>query len=505
MRRFLLQALQALAVATAWASSQQSNGSHSDMVHDVQELGKRLSPEAMVIPPWSKHFDEATARWSTLAEPQPNVVVLPATAEDAAKTVKFAHTRKVPFLTYNGVHGAITTLGNMDYGIELSVRNLTGVQVAPDGKTARIAGGTMSKTVTDALWAAGKQTVTGTCECVSYIGPALGGGHGWLQGRHGLIADQIEAMDVVLADGSMQTLDRDSALMWAMKGAGHNFAVVTSITARIYDIVHPNWASETIIFSGNKAEAVYRTANQVLIRNGSQPLDIQNWSYWLNQRSIDPDNPVIVFYILQEGVSEVDSSYTQPFHDLGPLSVFPKSGTYRDLAAWTGVSESSAPCQKNGNAHPRFPIYLQSYNPSAQQQAYDLYAAEAGPASPFSASLFMFEGYPTEGVKAVDPASTAFAFREDNLLTAPLINYDPDASKTIIDKAARLGNDLREILKKGSGRDELHTYVNYAYGDETTRQWYGYEDWRQERLHQLKDQFDPTRKFRFFAPVEKTE
>lgn len=90
MRRFLLQAL---AVAAAWASSpspsppQHSNVARPDMVHDVQKLGQRLSPEAMVIPPWSQHFDEATARWSTLAEPQPNIVVLPATAHDAAETV----------------------------------------------------------------------------------------------------------------------------------------------------------------------------------------------------------------------------------------------------------------------------------------------------------------------------------------------------------------------------------------------------------------------------------
>ena len=64
----------------------------------------------------------------------------------------------MPFLAYNGVHGAITTLGRMDYGIEIDLSQLSSVQIAPDGKTVKIGGGTMSKAVTDTLWPAGKET-----------------------------------------------------------------------------------------------------------------------------------------------------------------------------------------------------------------------------------------------------------------------------------------------------------------------------------------------------------
>lgn len=64
----------------------------------------------------------------------------------------------MPFLAYNGVHGAITTLGKMDSGIEIYLSQLSGVEVAADGKTAKIGGGTGSKLVTDTLWKAGKQT-----------------------------------------------------------------------------------------------------------------------------------------------------------------------------------------------------------------------------------------------------------------------------------------------------------------------------------------------------------
>lgn len=132
--------------------------------------------------------------------------------------------------------------------------------------------------------------MTGTCECVSYMGPALGGGHGWLQGQHGLISDQWLSLRVVLADGSIETIDKTSDLWWAMNGAGHNFAIVISATVKIYDIVHRDWAVETLIFSGEKVEEVYTAANKHLLQGGKQPDDLSNWSYWLNNPDADPEN-----------------------------------------------------------------------------------------------------------------------------------------------------------------------------------------------------------------------
>jgi FAD/FMN-containing dehydrogenase len=132
--------------------------------------------------------------------------------------------------------------------------------------------------------------VTGTCECVGYLGPGLGGGHGWLQGHYGLVSDQYVSMNVVLGNGSSITVDCSSELFWAMKGAGHNFGVVTSVTSKIYDIQHPNYALETLIFSGDQVEAVYQTANQQWLTGGkTQPVNLINWSYWYFDPAIDAE------------------------------------------------------------------------------------------------------------------------------------------------------------------------------------------------------------------------
>ncbi|WYZ37060.1 hypothetical protein EsH8_II_000566 [Colletotrichum jinshuiense] len=467
---------------------------------DTAELGNRLSANAKIYQPGSAEFDAASIRWSNLKAPTVNLVVVPATENDVAEAVKYANEKDLPFLAYNGVHGAITTLGRMTNGIEIYLSQLSGVEVAADGKSAKISGGTGSKLVTDTLWEAGKQTVTGTCECVSTLGPALGGGHGWLQGHHGLVADQFLSMNIVLADGTLQTINETSDLWWAVKGAGHNFGIVTSVDVKIYDIEHRDWAVETLIFSGDKVEEVYQAANEHLLKNGTQAVDVINWSYWLNNPDADAENPIILFWIIQEGVTVVDPVYTQPFRDIGPIVSTPESGTYLDLAAWTGIALDSIPCQKVGLNNPRFPIYVESYNIEAQRKAYDLFASSVKTDSPFYNSLFMFEGYSVQGVRAIESDSTAFAYRGDNLLFAPLITYTP-VDAALDEQAATLGNQLRDIIHEGSGRSEQHVYLNYAFGDESPKEWYGSEQWRQDRLKSLKTKYDPNGKFSFYGPI----
>ncbi|KAH8585523.1 FAD binding domain-containing protein [Bisporella sp. PMI_857] len=486
----------------------EARGDYYPSIVNYGQLAGKLSRTAQIYLPSSNEFELAVARWSNLSTPVATVVVVPSTEHDVVETVSlsfvnFANQYSLPFLATNGVHGSITTLGKMTYGIEIQLGKLNRIVIAKDGKTATIGGGVNSKNLTDTLWAAGKQTVvTGTCECVSYLGPALGGGHGWLQGRYGLVSDQFVSMNVVLANGNLITVDAKSELFWGMRGAGHNFGIVTSITSKIYDIKNRNYALATLIFSGDQVEAVYRVANeQWHTGEKTMPVDLINWSYWFFDPSIDPNKPVIAMYLIQEGVDTVNAAYTQPFLDLGPIITQASSGSYRDLAKWTGISLNDTPCQKTGNANPRFPIYLKSYNTTAQGLVYELFRqATTNASSPFSNSLFMFEGYSQQGVKAISKDATAFAYRGDNLLVAPLLTYVPNGRA--LDKLAfKLGNQIRQVLYEGGGETSLHTYVNYAYGDETSKAWYGSEPWRQNRLRTLKKDFDPRGKFSFYAPI----
>ncbi|KAI0154909.1 FAD binding domain protein [Xylariaceae sp. FL1272] len=477
---------------TLWGLCPRSDPAHA--------LRQSLSPGAQVYLPGTSEYDQATNRWSVRDAPHANIVVVPSVETDVATTVKYANSQNMSFLATNGGHGAITTVGRMQGGIEIWLHQLSSVEVSDDGKTAKIGGGTLSKTITDTLWTQSKQTVTGGCECTSYLGPGLGGGHGFLQGRHGLIADQFVSMNVVFANGELRTIDKTSELFWAMQGAGHNFGIVTSVTSKIYDVKYPDWAYASFIYTGDKVEGLYDSINKYLLKNGSQPVYIINYSFFFNEPSLDPDRPLIMFFILQEGATTVDPVYTKPFINLGPIVTDASGGSYTDLPAWTGNSNDALPCQKAGLTNNRFPIDLQTYNVAAQRKVYDLFASATQETPALNGSLFLFEGYSLDGVKAIPSEKTAFPNRAGNLLVAPLITYKPGGPS--LDKTATdLGESLREILYEASGQKQKYTYVNYAFGDESEENWYGFEQWRQDRLKELKKTYDPHARFSFYAPI----
>lgn len=54
---------------------------------DLGQLGKKLSKSAKIYCPGSPEFEKATTRWSVLDAPKVNIVVVPGTEQDVAKTV----------------------------------------------------------------------------------------------------------------------------------------------------------------------------------------------------------------------------------------------------------------------------------------------------------------------------------------------------------------------------------------------------------------------------------
>lgn len=105
------------------------------------------------------------------------------------------------------------------------------------------------------------------------------------------MADQFVSLRMVLADGNIITVGPSSDLWWAVKGAGHNFGIVTSVTSKIYDV--PNggvWSFASFIFTRDKVEDLYEAINQNLLKNGTQPVDVINYSFFYNDAAVDSDH-----------------------------------------------------------------------------------------------------------------------------------------------------------------------------------------------------------------------
>ena len=407
----------------------------------------------------------------------------------------------LPWLAISGHHGAINSLGTFEQGIQISMENFNEIEISSDGQTALIGGGTLSKNVTDALWAKGKQTVTGACECTSLAGPMLGGGHGWLQGRYGLSADQLVEARVILANGQLVTVSENSAyqdLFWALKGAGHNFGIVTQVKYKIYEVSNDGkWTYANLIFTQDKLEQVFGLINDIT-NNGQGPVAYIDFVWFQRVATIDAEFPVVSVYMVYQGTPQEAQTYIDMYQALGPANTTIIDTDYTQISSLTGNGNDGIACAHGEYYALRFPTGFVTYNLTTNRNLFDKFADITSQQPGFSDSFFLFEDYSTEGVWAVDQDSTAFPDRFNHHLISPVIIY---FDSSLDDQAVQAGQELREIALEGKP-GPLNAYVNYAHGDETEEDWYGHESWRIQRLTDLKKKYDPNNRLVYYAPIK---
>ena len=120
----------------------------------------------------------------------------------------------------------------------IDTSQMRSVLIDPDRRSARVAPGATWGDVIEAAGPFGLAPVSGTNATVGVTGFTFGGGHGFLSRQYGLAADNLLRADVVTADGETITAreDRRSELFWALRGAGGNFGVATSLEFRLHPV-----------------------------------------------------------------------------------------------------------------------------------------------------------------------------------------------------------------------------------------------------------------------------
>ena len=82
---------------------------------------------------------------------------------------------------------------------------MKGIRVDAGGRTVRAQGGVLWREFDHETQAFGLATTGGTVSDTGIAGLTLGGGLGWLMGKHGLSIDNLVSADVVTADGQFRT------------------------------------------------------------------------------------------------------------------------------------------------------------------------------------------------------------------------------------------------------------------------------------------------------------
>jgi len=208
------------------------------MVSDVDALaGLERELEGRVMGPDHADYHETRVIFNATIDRRPAVIVLPESTEEVAAAVRAARAMDLPITVRGGGH-SVAGHAVADGALTIDLRRMRGVTVDPEARRARVAGGALWEDVDKATEPHALGTTGGTFWDTGVGGLTLSGGLGYLMGTAGLTCDNLMRATVVTADGAIVEAgpDGDPELLWALRGGGGNFGVVTEFEFQLYPI-----------------------------------------------------------------------------------------------------------------------------------------------------------------------------------------------------------------------------------------------------------------------------
>jgi FAD/FMN-containing dehydrogenase len=188
--------------------------------------------------PGDPGYDAARLPWSAAVDQRPAAVVFPRSATDVSEVVRAAAglgLRVAPQSTGHNA-GPLAAQG-LDDVVVVRTSGLDEVTVDVERQVVRVGGGVVWEPAVDAAADAGFTVLHGSSPDVGIAGYSLGGGTGWYARKLGLAANNLTAVELVTATGTIvrASADENAPLFWALRGGGGSFGVVTALEFRMFD------------------------------------------------------------------------------------------------------------------------------------------------------------------------------------------------------------------------------------------------------------------------------
>ncbi|KAL8657207.1 MAG: hypothetical protein Q9226_002147 [Calogaya cf. arnoldii] len=388
----------------------------------VQQLQADLKG-AIVLTPASQGYEESLKRWSETAEKRAGAVALVTTPEQVATAIRFARTHRIEQVIRGGGHGT-NGASSSEGGIVIDLSKMNRVTVDPENMTITAEGGCLWKDVDNTAGDYGLAAVGGTVNHTGIGGLTLGGGYGYLTGRHGLVIDNLLKVKLVNADSEIVTASAEQHpdLFWAIRGAGASFGAVVEFTYRAHQQREPVWAGMAA-FSLDKLAPIVKFAND--FAHSQNPDASFNFGFTTPPHAPGPMLVTLSFY---NGLGKDGKRIFAPlfeagpaFQNFGPMPYCKVNGLLEESAGHGGRKVI-------GGAACAVPFALEFYEEIKQDL---LSFIKEVPAA--KESLLVFELVHPGKLQEVDVSATAFADgRSDNMfgshdekLVALKLKYDP--------------------------------------------------------------------------------
>ena len=182
-------------------------------------------------------YDKARRVWNGNIDRRPALIARCLGVGDVMASVAFAREHDLLVAVRSGAHNA-AGYGTCEGGLVIDLSAMKGMRVDPAAATAEAQAGVLWGEFDREAQAFGLATTGGVVSDTGIAGLTLGGGLGWLMGKHGLTIDNLLSVDLVTADGTFLTAsaDENADLFWGLRGGGGNFGIATSFRYGLHPV-----------------------------------------------------------------------------------------------------------------------------------------------------------------------------------------------------------------------------------------------------------------------------
>jgi FAD/FMN-containing dehydrogenase len=190
-----------------------------------------------VLCPEDSGYDDARRLWNGMIDRRPLLIARCLGLTDVVETIRFSREHDIPMTVRGGGHG-VSGKAVLDQAVLLDLSSMKHVQVDPVRQRALAHAGATWGDFDPKTQACGLATTGGVISTTGIAGLTLGGGIGWLMGKHGLACDNLISVDVADATGKHLTAsaEQNADLFWAIRGGGGNFGVVTTFEYQLHPL-----------------------------------------------------------------------------------------------------------------------------------------------------------------------------------------------------------------------------------------------------------------------------
>jgi FAD/FMN-containing dehydrogenase len=191
----------------------------------------------VVLRPGHPSYDEARRVHNGMIDKRPALIASCRDTADVVSAVGYGGKAGLEISIRGGGHNVAGTAVT-DGGLMIDLAPMRQVEVDAGRRLARAEGGVTWGILDRATQKHGLAVTGGMISSTGIAGLTLGGGLGWLMGKHGLSVDNLVSAEVVLADGRVLVASEEEHpdLFWGLRGGGGNFGVVTRFEYRLHPI-----------------------------------------------------------------------------------------------------------------------------------------------------------------------------------------------------------------------------------------------------------------------------